>query len=65
VRYALLPVYMLTTKYKGEDYLFAMNGQSGKLIGNLPVCKKKFWAHLIGITAGITAVVGTALMLFV
>ncbi|MBQ5783205.1 MAG: hypothetical protein IIV99_07470 [Oscillospiraceae bacterium] len=64
VRYALLPVYMLTTKYKGEDYLFAMNGQSGKLIGNLPVCKKKFWAHLIGITAGITAVVGTALMLF-
>ena len=64
VKYALLPVYMLTTKYKGEDYLFAMNGQTGKLIGNLPVSKKKFWAHFAAITAAVTAVAGTAMMLF-
>ena len=60
--YALLPVYMLTTKYKGENYLFAMNGQSGRFIGNLPVCKKKFWSYFLGIAAGITAVAGTLIM---
>ena len=37
VSYALLPVWMLHTKWNGEDYLFAMNGQTGKLIGDLPI----------------------------
>lgn len=37
VSYALLPVWMLHTKWRGNDYLFAMNGQTGKLIGDLPV----------------------------
>ncbi len=37
VAYALLPVWMLHTKWNGQDYLFAMNGQTGKLIGDLPV----------------------------
>lgn len=36
VHYALLPVWMLTTKWKDKDYLFAMNGQTGKLVGDLP-----------------------------
>lgn len=62
VKYALLPVYLLTTKYNNQDYLFAMNGQTGKFIGNLPVCKKKYWSYFLGIVAGVTAVLGTALM---
>ena len=37
VAYALLPVWMLHTKWNGEDFLFAMNGQTGKLIGDLPI----------------------------
>ena len=37
IAYALLPVWMLHTKWNGEDYLFAMNGQTGKLIGDLPI----------------------------
>ena len=37
VSYALLPVWMLHTKWDGKDYLFAMNGQTGKLIGDLPI----------------------------
>ncbi|MBO7675008.1 MAG: hypothetical protein J6S63_08360 [Atopobiaceae bacterium] len=37
VWYALLPVWMLHTKWNGNDYLFAMNGQTGKLIGDLPI----------------------------
>jgi DNA-directed RNA polymerase subunit RPC12/RpoP len=39
--YALLPVWMLHTKYDDEDLLFAMNGQTGGLIGDLPVQKSK------------------------
>ncbi|HHX62569.1 MAG TPA: hypothetical protein GX707_17930, partial [Epulopiscium sp.] len=49
VTYALLPVWMLNTKWKGKDFLFAMNGQTGKLIGDLPVDWSKFWMWFIGI----------------
>ena len=34
--YALLPVWMLTTKWRDKNYLFAMNGQTGKMVGELP-----------------------------
>ena len=37
ISYALLPVWMLHTKWQDKDYLFAMNGQTGRLIGDLPV----------------------------
>ena len=37
IAYALLPVWMLHTRWNGEDFLFAMNGQTGKLIGDLPI----------------------------
>lgn len=30
VHYALLPVWMLSTKWRGQDFLFAMNGQTGQ-----------------------------------
>lgn len=50
VKYALLPVWMLNTKWKGKDFLFAMNGQTGKLIGDLPVDWGKFFAWLAGIS---------------
>lgn len=39
--YVLLPVWMLNIKYKDKIYTFAMNGQTGKLIGNIPIDKKK------------------------
>lgn len=35
--YVLLPTWILNTKYKGKEYLFAMNGQTGKFVGNLPI----------------------------
>lgn len=41
VKYALLPVWMLHTRYNDADFLFAMNGQTGKLVGDLPLDKKK------------------------
>lgn len=42
VDYALYPVWMLNTKYNGETYTFAMNGQTGKIVGNLPLDKGQF-----------------------
>jgi len=35
-KYALYPVYVLNTSWEGKNYLFAMNGQTGKFVGNLP-----------------------------
>jgi len=36
-QYALLPVWILSIKYKNKIYLFAVNGQTGKMIGNVPI----------------------------
>lgn len=40
-KYVLLPVYVLNIKYKDKIYHFAMNGQTGKFVGEIPVDKKK------------------------
>jgi len=63
IHYALLPVYLLATKYQNQDYLFAMNGQTGKLIGNLPVDKTKYWTTFLSIFVGVTLAAGTLLWL--
>lgn len=63
IYYALLPVYMLTTKFQGQNYLFAMNGQTGKFIGNLPVDNGKYWTYFLGIAAGVTALIAVILTL--
>ena len=42
-KYALYPVWMLTTNWKGKKYTFAMNGQTGKFIGDLPMDKGAYW----------------------
>lgn len=39
--YAVLPVWLLSTNWEGQNFLFAMNGQTGRMIGNLPVSKAK------------------------
>ena len=35
--YAMLPVWMYNYNYKGKDYTFVMNGQTGKINGRPPV----------------------------
>ena len=40
VRYALFPVWLLGTNWKGKRYMFAMNGQTGALAGDdLPISR--------------------------
>ena len=47
-KYALLPVWILNTKWQNKNYIFALNGQTGKMVGDLPVSMKKlkilFWS---------------------
>ncbi|MBQ2697307.1 MAG: hypothetical protein IJF59_01425, partial [Clostridia bacterium] len=63
VKYALLPVWLLTTKWNDQNYLFAMNGQTGKFVGNLPVDKGKKW-RMFALVYGVTAVVTALAVLF-
>ncbi len=57
VRYALLPVWMLATQWNGQSFLFTMNGQTGKLIGDLPVDMGRFWKLFAAIAAPLTALI--------
>jgi DNA-directed RNA polymerase subunit RPC12/RpoP len=41
--YAMLPVWMMTTKYEGKSYTFGINGQSGRMVGSLPIDKGLYW----------------------
>lgn len=63
VHFALLPVWMLNTKWNGKIYTFAMNGQTGKVVGDLPVDKGKFWKRVLMFSA-IFAAVGAVIALF-
>ena len=63
VHYALLPVWILNTKWEGKDFLFAMNGQTGKLVGSLPVSTKRVVGLFAAIAAPLIAISVTALLL--
>jgi hypothetical protein len=54
-RYALYPVWLLNTTWNGKKYTFAMNGQTGKLVGDLPMDKSLYQKWLWGITGIVTA----------
>ena len=50
-KYALYPVWILNTSWRGKNYTFAMNGQTGRMVGDLPVDKNALWRWQLGITA--------------
>lgn len=50
VSYALFPVWILNTTWNGGNYLFAMNGQTGKMVGDLPLDKAAYRKWLFGLT---------------
>ena len=63
VRYSLLPVWMLNIKYLDKMYQFAINGQTGKVVGEYPVDKSKKWKYFAKI-AGIAYVAAAAIAYF-
>ncbi len=54
-KYALCPVWILNTTWNGQKYTFAMNGQTGKFVGDLPVDKGKYKKYFAAIAAGVAA----------
>lgn len=55
-RYALYPVWLLNTTWNGNKYTFAMNGQTGKFVGDLPVDKAAAFRWTLLLTAIFSAV---------
>ncbi|MBR4435417.1 MAG: hypothetical protein IKS90_04890 [Clostridia bacterium] len=62
-KYALYPVWLLNTKWEDNIYTFAMNGQTGKFVGDLPMDKKarNKWFLLIALI-GAAVVFGGAML---
>lgn len=56
IKYCLLPVYILNTTYKGEKFTFAMNGQTGKLVGDLPIEKSSYTMYFAIIFLVVSAI---------
>ena len=44
-KYALMPVWILNTTWQDQKFTFAMNGQTGRFVGNLPVDKGKAFRY--------------------
>lgn len=63
VHYALLPVWLLNTKWQGKDFLFAMNGQTGKFVGDLPVDKGRFWGMFAAIAVPLSVLSSVIVLL--
>ena len=51
--YALLPVWMINYDYRDGQYVFAMNGDTGKIVGKPPISKVKVMAWLFGVGGGL------------
>lgn len=50
--YTLLPVWMVCYDYQKAEHNFAMNGQTGKIVGKPPLSRGKMAAWFSGISAG-------------
>lgn len=67
VKYVFLPVYLLHYTYKGKKYRFAVNGQTGKIIGDIPISKTKVFLYFLkafGIAAAVASVIQLLFQLF-
>lgn len=53
-KYALYPVWLLNTTWNGNTYTFAMNGQTGKFVGDLPVDQSAATKWMIGLSAAMS-----------
>lgn len=61
--YALYPVWILNTTWRDQKYTFAMNGQTGKFVGNLPMDKGAFARWFAGV-GSVAAAIAFAVLYF-
>lgn len=55
-KYALLPVWVYHYEYGGKEYPFYVNGQTGKIVGNVPVSKSKVLSYAGTLWLSLTAI---------
>ena len=63
-RYALYPVWILNTQWNGQKFTFGINGQTGKIAGDLPMDKGLYRNWLFGVSAAVAAAVFALSYLF-
>lgn len=54
--YVLFPVWMVYYDFEQQEHTFAMNGQTGKVVGKPPISKRKVFTWYTGIAAALFAV---------
>ncbi len=54
--YTLLPVWIYNYKYKDVDYTFHVNGQTGKIIGKVPISKQKVLGYSTTVFGSLVAI---------
>jgi hypothetical protein len=54
--YALLPVWSYQYDYKGKPYPFLINGQTGKIVGKVPISPSKVWAYGVTLWVVLSAI---------
>ena len=67
VKYALLPVWLLSTSWQGQNFIFAMNGQTGKFVGDLPLDKaamRSWFLKIFGVTAAALLLISQIVITF-
>lgn len=62
VDYVLYPVWLMNTDWNGKKFTFAMNGQTGKTVGNLPTDMIKLGGSTLGLFLAIT--LGLSLLMY-
>lgn len=49
--YALMPMWLMSVQFGDKKYTFAMNGQTGRFVGELPVSPKRAAAMFVAVAA--------------
>ncbi len=65
VELVFLPTYLLNLRYGGATHRFAVNGQTGKLVGTFPISKAKVWSYFAGWSLAATALLSGPAIYFV
>lgn len=61
--YSLLPIWMVYYDYEGREYVFAMNGQTGKVVGEPPISKKRTFLRFLVTVLGSFILVKVLIMI--
>ncbi len=54
--YGLLPVWKYLYRYKDQEYPFYVNGQTGKIVGTVPISSGKVWGYTATLWACLTTI---------